>query len=87
MGKLKEDVNKPFATVKACMEAGHTWEDCAGVTVKEGKIKGYIKRGCPVCMRRELQDEVMSGNPISFHNETEEEEKIRLLQEEKRRKE
>jgi len=57
---------KPFATVKACLDAGHTWEECVGLTVKDGKFEAVIKKDCPACMRRELSDMALSGKGVNF---------------------
>lgn len=55
-----------FATVKACLDAGHTWEECIKFDVREGEFKAMIKKNCPACMRRELSDMALSGKGVAF---------------------
>ena len=77
MGKVKKekDLVKEYGSVKACLDAGYTWEKCVGLTMKDGKLKGTIVRGCPRPMKAAIVDAVLSGEPINFSEETEEKEK------------
>ena len=67
---MVEKEKEKFATVKACLDAGHTWEDCMGLTMQEGKLKGIIKKSCPEVMKMEIKNKVFSGEAISFVDES-----------------
>ena len=77
MGKVKKekDLVKEYGSVKACLDAGYTWEKCVGITMKDGKLKGRIIRGCPRPMKNAIVDAVLSGDPIPF-GEDEPEKKV-----------
>ena len=78
MGKVKKekDLVKEYGSVKACLDAGYTWEQCVNVRIKDdGKLHGYITRACPRPMKAAILDAVISGEPINFSEETEEKEK------------
>ena len=58
-----------YKTVKECIEAGHTWDQCMGFTVKGDDMKVVIKKSCPEPMVEFVRDIVFKGKPVTFTRE------------------
>ncbi len=59
-----------YKSVDECIKAGHSWSDCVSFKIDDnGKMKGEIKKTCPIIMREELKQKVFAGEDFTFTTE------------------
>jgi hypothetical protein len=68
--KQKALKNEEFATVQACLEAGHTWDECSTLKIdKDRNMRVMLKKSCPLPMREEIKKKAFAGEPVTFSDE------------------